>query len=151
MLKHRLLILSVFLLVFTGCSSYKEIQCTAVKGFKVNKISTEGIEAQVMLSIKNPNRMGFTLYPSEFEIKYSGIYLGKAKLAEKVHIHKQAEETYSFAINNDFKDVKLMDVLKLLGSINFSNTVEVKGELKVGKFFIKKTVPVNLSEKIGQN
>lgn len=95
--------------------------------------------------------MGFTIYPSEFDIKYSGIYLGKAKLTEKVHIRKHAEETYSFAINNNFKDVNLMDVLKLLGNINFSNTMEVKGDLKVGKFLIKKTVPVNLSEKIGQN
>ena len=117
----------------------------------MNKINTEGIDADIILGIKNPNRLGFSIYKSTFDITYSGIYLGKAKLRKRVHIRANKEENYSFNLKNDFKDVNLMDVMKLLAGATFKNTIEVKGDLKVGKFYLKKKIPVNLKEKLGMN
>lgn len=135
----------------SSCKNFKELECTAVKGFKVSKINTEGIDAEILLSIKNPNAVGFSIYKSEFDIKYSGVYLGKAKLLKNVRIHANKEETYSFNIKNDFKDVNLMDVMKLLSGATFKNMVEVKGDLKVGKLYLKKKIPVDLKEKLSLN
>ena len=148
MRKYYLSFLSFFLFLGFGCSSYKEIQCTSVRGFQVKKINTEGIDAEILLAIKNPNKIGFTIYESELDIKYSGINLGKARLLKRVHIRGKSEETYSFSINNDFKNVNLLELLKLVSTINFSNAFEVKGDLRVGKFFIKGKVPIYLSEKV---
>ena len=153
MLRH-LFYFSCFLVIsfcFTNCRDIKEVQSTGVKGFKVNKINTEGIDGDILIGIKNPNAFGFSIYKSEFDVTYSGVYLGKAKLTKRVHINASAEEVYSFNLKNDFKGANLMDVMKLLSGAAFKNSIEVKGDLKVGKLFIKKRIPVDIKEKINLN
>lgn len=139
------------LLSLTNCKDFKEVQCTGVKGFKVNTMNTSGIDGDIMISIKNPNTFGFSIYKSEFDITYSGVYLGKAKLTKRVHISANAEETYSFNLKNDFKGANIMDVMKLLSGVALKNSVEVKGDLKVGKLFVKKKIPVDIKERINLN
>ena len=142
------LFLSLNLLLFS-CRNFQEIQVTNIEGLKVNKISMDGIDAQLMLRLKNPNPMGFFLYRSEFEIRYSGIYLGKAKLTKRVKIKGNAEESYGFHLSQDFKNINVLDVLKLLNGASFKNTIEVKGNLNAGKFlFVRKKVPVDIKEKL---
>ncbi|PBQ32500.1 hypothetical protein CNR22_12190 [Sphingobacteriaceae bacterium] len=138
-------------LSFTNCKDFKEVQCTGVKGFKVNTINTSGIDGDIMIGIKNPNAFGFSIYKSEFDVTYSGVYLGKAKLTKRVHINANAEETYSFNLKNDFKGANIMDVMKLLSGAAFKNSVEVKGNLKVGKLFVRKKIPVDIKERINLN
>lgn len=150
MRKCLLFFISCFVLL-TSCGSMKEITCTGVKGFKINKIGMEGIDGDLILRLKNPNNFGFSIYKSEFDVTYSGIYLGKATLDKKVRIKRQSEEDYSFHLKKDFKDVNLVDVMKLLKGATFKNTVEVKGDLKVGKFYVRKRVPVDLKENLGLN
>jgi len=139
------------LLFFTNCSNFKEVQCTGVKGFKTNKIGTDGIDGDILIGIKNPNAFGFSIYKSEFDVTYSGIYLGKAKLTKRVRIKANAEEIYSFNLTNDFKDIKLTEVMKLLGGAIFKSTIEVKGDLKVGKLLVRKKIPVDIKEKVNLN
>lgn len=146
-----LAVLLIILFSFTSCRDFKEVQCTGVKGFNVNKIGADGIDGDLLLGIRNPNRFGFSIYRSEFDVTYSGIYLGKAKLTKRVHINGSAEGVYSFNLANDFKNVNLSDVLKLLGGATFKNQVEVKGNLKVGKLFLKKKIPVEVRERINLN
>ena len=143
-----LVVLLPFTMYLSSCKNLKELECTGVKGFKVNNISTEGIDGDIQLSIKNPNKVGFSIYKSTFDIRYSGVYLGKAKLRKKVHIKANREEIYSFNIKNDFKDVNLVDIMKVLGGASFKNQIEVKGDLKVGKIYIKRKIPVDLKEKL---
>jgi len=141
-----------FSLLFFSCRNIKEVQCTGVKGFKLNELSVEkGIDGDILLGIKNPNPFGFFIYKSEFDITYSGIYLGKAKLTKRVHINGNAEEVYSFNLKNDLKGVNLVEVMKLLGGAVFKNTIEVKGDLKVGKLLLKKKIPVDIKEKVKLN
>jgi LEA14-like dessication related protein len=106
----------------------------------------KGIEADLMLGIKNPNKMGFSVCRSKFDVFYSGIYLGKAKSSKRVHIDPQGEKTYAFALKSDFKNVNLADITKLVSGGARGN-VEVKGYLRVGKFILVKKLPVNISEK----
>ncbi len=141
------------ILVFTGmflfsCKTLKDPEYTGVKGFKINKINTEGIDGDIMLGIKNPNAFGFTIHKSEFDVSYSGVYLGKARLTEKVFIKGKAEETYSFNLKSDFKNVNLADVIKLLNGASNKGLLEVKGDLKAGKLLIRKKFPVDVKEKL---
>lgn len=140
----------ILVLIFSSCR-YQELQCTGVKGFKVNKITVEGIDAEIELGIKNPNAMGFSIYTSEFDIVYSGVKLGRAKLMKQVHIKGKEERNYAFVLRNEFKDVNLLDVMKLLKGATFKNTLEVNGDLRVGKLFVKKKIPIAIKEKIGLN
>jgi LEA14-like dessication related protein len=144
------LIFVIFIIFFVGCKDYQQVVCTGVKGFNINKINQQGLDANVILGIKNPNQTSFSIYKSEFEIKYGGLNLGKAVLAKKVHINANTEEAYSFNLKSNLKDVNLIEVMGLLLN-GGKGMMEVKGDIVAGKFFFKKRFPVNVSERIKLN
>lgn len=146
-MKKLLSIITVFIvLFFTSCTTFKEAECTGVKGFKVNDLSAKGINADIMLGIKNPNSIGFSVYPSKFDVTYNGIYLGTAKSSKRVHIDANSEKTYAFTLKSDFKNISLVDIMKLVNG-GGKGMVEVKGNMKAGKFYLKKKFPVNVKER----
>ncbi len=149
-MKKLALFLSLLVVMFS-CSPLKEVECSGVKGFEIKKIDMAGIEGNLLLEIKNPNRYTFVIYPSEFDIVYSGVALGKARLVKAVKVKGSAEEVYGFHLQKEFKDIALNDVLKLLNGGVFKNTIEVKGNLKIGRFLIRKKIPVDLKEKVRLN
>jgi LEA14-like dessication related protein len=146
--KFRFLILICSFLFLNSCKEFKEIQVTGVKSFRLTKVGTDGLEGEVILGIRNPNSHGFSIYPSEFDVTYSGIKMGKARLYKRVHINGNTEKLYVFKLKTDLKDMNLMDVLGLVNGGKLGQ-IQVKGNLKAGKFYIKKHFPVDFSEKIG--
>lgn len=140
---RKIIFLIFALVIFNSCKDFKEAECTGVKGFKVNKMDMSGIDADIILGVKNPNKIGFSIYPSEFDVTISGIGLGKAKLKKRVHIDGNAEKDYAFNLKSSFKDMNMMDVMKLANSGGINGTITVKGDLKAGKFYLKKKFPVN--------
>ncbi|MES2513311.1 MAG: LEA type 2 family protein [Bacteroidota bacterium] len=145
-MKCKALIILASLFLFS-CKSFEEIKVSNVEGFYLNKLTLENVEAQVQIKINNPNSKGFNIYPSEFDVVFSGMKLGKAKLNQKVRIKPNSEEVYSFKLNSKLTDINPMDALKLLNLGSLGN-IEVKGDLKVGKFYFKKKIPVNYSDKV---
>lgn len=139
----KIICLLLSLIIFNACKDFKEAECTGVKGFKVNKMDMSGIDADIILGIKNPNKIGFSIYPSEFDVTISGVNLGKAKLKKRVHISGNTEKDYAFSLKSSFKDMNMMEVVKLAGSGGVHGTITVKGDLKAGKFYLKKKFPVN--------
>ncbi len=134
-------------LFFISCKEFKEIQVTNVEGFNLTKMSLENLEAQVQVKIKNPNGKSFNIYPSEFDVVFGGMRLGKAKLNKKVRIHANSEEVYSFKLNSKLSEINPLDALNLLNMGGQANIV-VKGDLKVGKLYFKKKLPVNYTDKV---
>ncbi len=150
MKKFRFLIFISAFLLFNSCKEFKEVQVTGVKSFRLTKVGQDGIEGEVIFGIKNPNDNGFSIYPSEFDITYSGMKMGKARLYKRVHINGHSEKPYVFKLKTDLKDLNLMDVMGLMGGGGGKlGNIQVKGTLKAGKFYIKKRIPVDFSEKIG--
>jgi LEA14-like dessication related protein len=143
--------LSYFFLAIMACScvTLQQPVFTGIKGFKVGKVSTEGIEGDVMLGIQNPNRFAFTVYRSAFEVTFTGIHLGAAELSKKVKIKAGEEGTYAFHLKSDCKDIDLAQVLRLLNSATRRDVMEIKGTLKVGRFYLKKSFPVAVNERLG--
>ena len=140
-------IISTCILFFSSCKDFEEIKVTSVEGFYLNKVSPQGIEAEIKLKIMNPNKSGFSIYPSEFDVAYSGIKLGKAKLNKRVHINGNTESVYTFKLSSALGELNLMDAMQLLNSSKMGK-IEINGELKAGKIFIKKRFPVNYSDRV---
>jgi len=144
--------LSYFILAAMACScAIQQPVFTGIKGFKVEKVNTEGIEGDVMLGIQNPNKFAFTVYRSAFDVTFTGIHLGTAKLTKKVKIKSGEEGAYAFHLKSDFKDINLAEILRLLNSATRRDMMEVNGKLKVGRFYLKKSFPVAVKERIGFN
>ena len=146
MKSHLILLIGITLLI-SSCKNFKEVTVTGVDGFSVKKIDAKEMQAELKLLIKNNNSFGFSIYPSEFDIMFSGINLGKAKLHKRVHINGNTEQVYSFDLKSNLGDLNFIDVARLLGSNN-SGKLEVKGDLKTGKFYLKKKFLVNYSDKV---
>ena len=132
---------------FISCKEFKEITVTNVDSFYMNKITTEQIEAEVNVKINNPNNTGFSIYPSEFDVMFSGVRLGKAKLNKRVHIDGKTEKVYTFKLNSKISEMNPLDALRLMNLDNLGK-IDVKGELKAGKFYLKKKFPVNYTDKV---
>lgn len=142
-----ILILILLIILIPSCRNLQETTVTGVDQFFVNKINTEGIDANLNLKIKNTNSFGFSIYPSEFDIVYNGMHLGKAKLNKRVHIDGNTERVYSFNLKSNLSDLNIFDVLQLLNAEN-KGKIEIKGDLRAGKFFFKKKFNVNYTDKV---
>ncbi|MBC7696462.1 MAG: LEA type 2 family protein [Burkholderiales bacterium] len=145
-MKFKIIIIIISSFLFS-CKEFQEIQVTNIDGFNLTALTLENLEAQIQVKIKNPNSKGFNIYPSEFEVVFGGMRLGRAKLNRKVRIHANSEEVYSFKLNSNLSEINPMDALNLLNMGSQANIV-VKGDLKVGKFYFKKKLPVNYMDKV---
>ena len=107
-----------------------------------------GMEATVVLGIHNPNAVGFSVYRSKFEVYYDGVYLGKTSSRKRVHIAANSDKDYSFHFKGSFKGIGFGDVMRMVGNAG-RGQLEIKGNVKVGKFFIRKGFPVNEKQRVG--
>lgn len=136
------------LLIFVSACKVQSLECTNINAVKVERLDNKGIEAKVVVTVKNPNKFSFKLYRSVFDVEYSGIILGQARLKEKVKIKADKEEQYAFYLSSEFKDLSLTQIMQLLAPGGFKNELHLKGTLYGGKMGLRKGFPVDLREHI---
>ena len=148
--KYLFLLLVVGCTFFTSCvSDFEEVRFSGIENVQVTKLSQQGAEAEITARIKNPNSTSFTVYKSDLDVTLNGLNAGVAHLTDNVKIKSNSEEAYTFKIKSDFSSLSLTDLPQLI-SIATSKNVKVglKGNLLVGKFFYKRSVPVELNENV---
>lgn len=147
MKKYFFLFFSTLLL--SSCAEFQEVTFSGLESVKLIKVSQQGAEAEMVVKIKNPNKSAFTIYKSDLDVTLNGITGGKAHLAENVKIKGNSEQTYVFTIKSDFSSISLGDLPKLMSLAKSKNIkIRLKGDLKVGKFLVKKSYPVDMSESV---
>ncbi len=140
-------LLSICLFLISSCKPFKEAECTGITGFKVNKIDISGIDADIQLGVKNPNTIGFSVYPSTFDVIYNGVNLGTAHSSKRVHIAANTEKAYTFNLKSSFKNASMIDVMKLING-GGKGMLQITGNMRAGKFYLKKKFPVNVKERV---
>jgi LEA14-like dessication related protein len=147
--KYIFLLLTISSVLFTSCSDFEEVQFSGIENVQVTKLSQQGAEAEITAKIKNPNSTSFTVYKSDLNVTLNGLDAGIAHLTDNVKIKSNSEESYTFKIKSDFSSLSLTDLPQLI-SIATSKNVKVglKGNLLVGKFFYKRSVPVELTQNV---
>lgn len=148
---HLLILLLVAALLFS-CKNYEDVSIGKAEGMRLVNYSQKGIEAQVGIRIKNPNRFGFKVYKSTMQVSLDGAEVGEAKLKKKVRIKPTSDDVHYFDIGADFSKLNPLDLAKLTQVIQKrSVNATIKGEIKVGNLFYKKKIPINLSQRIDLN
>ena len=146
MKKYFFIFLALCGTLLTSCGDFQEVTFSGVESMKLIKVSQQGAEAEMLVKIKNPNKSAFTIYKSDFDVTLNGITGGKAHLSENVRIKANSEQTYTFTIKSDFSSISLGDLPKLMSLAKSKNIkIGLKGDLKVGKFLVKKSYPVDMS------
>ncbi len=135
------LLLFVLLSGLSSCKNFEEVKISSVDNFKVKDISVKGIEAEVTVTISNPNPLGFKVYRSSADLKYGNMDLGTARLVKKVRIPARSNKQHTFILKSDFKNTTLSDIMALTDGKK--KKLELNGYLKAGRFFYRKKFPVN--------
>jgi LEA14-like dessication related protein len=145
--------LFVFLtLVLSSCGDFQDVTFEGIENVKVNKISQQGIDVDITAKIKNPNKVAFTIYKSDLDATFSNMNVGKAILTNNVKIKANTSQAYTFNIKSDFSKLSIAELPNLL-SIATSKSIKVglKGNLRVGKLFVKKNYPVDMVKSVPMN
>jgi LEA14-like dessication related protein len=148
----NIFLLFITILTFSSCGDFQDITFKGVEGVKVLKFSQQGIEAEITARIHNPNKIAFHIYPSDLDASLNGMNTGKAKLLNNIRIKANAEESYIFKVKSDFTSMSLMDLPRLMSLASSRNIkVGLKGNLRVGKLFMKRNYPVDFMQSVPLN
>jgi LEA14-like dessication related protein len=136
-------------LLFSSCGDFQEVTFSGIENVNIISLTQQGAEAEITARIKNPNNTSFTIYPTDLDVVLGGINAGKAHLAGRTKIKAHSEQNYTFRITSDFSKLSMSDMVRL-GAIAVSRNVKVsiKGNLKVGKLFVKKSYPVEMTQSV---
>lgn len=147
--KQIFILSTFFILFFSSCNDFQDVTFSGIENVQITSLTQQGVEAVIVAKIKNPNNAAFTIYKSDLDVMLSGMNAGKAHLDNNVKIKGNSEQSYAFKIKSDFSNLSATDLPKLL-SIAMSKNVKVglKGNLKVGKLFVKRSYPVDMSQRV---
>jgi LEA14-like dessication related protein len=148
-MKKYFLFLLVISFTFSSCGDFQDVTFKGVENVKVVKMSQQGIEVDITARIHNPNKVVFHIYPSDMDATLNDINAGKAHLTNNIRIRSNSEESYTFKIKSDFSSLNMMELPRLMSVVSGKNVkVGLKGNLKVGKFFLKRNYPVDIIKSI---
>jgi LEA14-like dessication related protein len=146
-LKYCTILLFVFSL--SSCLEYKEVEVIKVVEIGVKEISANGVDVEVALQVKNPNKYNINIVDSDLNLFIKGNKMGSATIKEKVTLKKKSTDVYRFTLQSSFKDLSLSS-LPVLMSIMGQNSMEVQivGDIKAQAKGISKRVPIDFTEKV---
>lgn len=145
-MRYTLIVFSLFLLLVSCKAGFQSPTIGNIERFKLTKISAEGVEGEVDISISNPNPFGFTVYKAKAEATFLGVKLGSASMNKKFRIPSKSSETHTLYLKTKFKEMQLPDLGKLLsGKLG---VLELSGTIKAGKWFFKKRFDVRHEQRI---
>jgi LEA14-like dessication related protein len=137
------------LLFISSCNEYQDVTITGVENVKVIKLDQTGIELELSVRIKNPNTIGFTIYKPDLDAMINGVAVGKLKVSKRIHVNANSEDLHTFRVSTDFSKLSPEDAGKMLSlAFSKSGNLAVKGKIKVGNIFYRKTFPVEKTQKI---
>ena len=149
MKKYVFILFTFSTFLFSSCGDIKDLSFSGIENVKIVKMSQQGAEAEITARIKNPNRASFTIYKSDLDVTLSGINAGKAHLTKNIRIKGNSEQSYTFKIKSDFSGLTMSDLPKLMSLAKSKNVrVGLKGNLRAGKFLIKRSYPVEISQSV---
>ena len=148
-MKKYIFILLSLSLTLLSCGDFQEVTFSGIENVKILQLSQQGAEVEITAKIKNPNRESFTIYPTDMDVELGGIDAGKAHLSSRVKIKGKSDAVYAFKIKSDFSKLSIADLPKLM-SIAMSKNIKIslKGNLRVGKLFVKKKYPVDMNQSV---
>lgn len=145
-----LLFFSLF--VFLGlnsCMQYKEVEMVGTPNVSLKTISLKGVEVEVAMQIKNPNKYNISIVDSDLALFAQDKKIGLARVKEKITLKKKSTEIYHFTIQTSSKDFLSSAIPVLLKVITKSNIeLRVQGDIKAKAKGIAKRFPVDFKEQI---
>jgi len=145
---RKFLLVSIVSFSLFACKSIEPVSVSQVQNVVLSSITTQKVEMEFSVQIKNPNSFGFYIYKSGIDVKLNEISLGKAELKHKVFIKGNSEDTYTLEVNSNIPLTSkgLAAITSLALKRNAS--IQLHGKIKAGRFIVRKKFPVDLKKEV---
>lgn len=137
-----------FMLLCASCTMYKDVTLTEVQHVSLKEFGTEGITAEMTVSISNPNWYQLKITDSEIDLYFEGQKIAQVKISENLVIPKKQVSTQTFTIQSSSADLSaiLSNAMALFFKEEF--LLEGKGFIDGKALFVGRKVPVEFKQKL---
>ncbi len=140
---------TILALVLSSCLEYKEVEVVKIVDVGVKNISVKGVDIEVSMRIKNPNKYNISIVDSDLSVFVKGKKMGNAKIKEKVTLKKKSNSVYRFNIHSNLNGIATAGLPVILGLITQpSIELKVQGDIKAKAKGLSKKIPIDFTEKI---
>jgi len=140
----------ILVLVLTSCS-LEPPRIIAVKSIRLHELTDNGAKVKIALVVNNPNKHTIKIRGGQLQVYVNNSNVGKIDVPDTIELPKKSEKEYFLHLQTNYQQV-----FNSLGSLltmfaKRSAEVTIKGEIKAGAYFIRKTFPVNVTENISSD
>ena len=147
LLSYSLLVLFTFGLF--GCIEYKEVEVIEVSDVGIKDISMSGIDIEVAMQIKNPNKYNISITESDLTLFADGNKVGVANVKEKITLPKKSNKIHRVTIQTSVQDITSSAIPLLMSLMSRDNIeVQIKGDIKAKAKGIGKRFPVDFKDRV---
>ncbi len=109
-----------------SCTSYREVVFKGVEGVQLARMDGRGLALTAQVVVENPNNYRIHVVDPDVEVYLNDLYMGKARLDEKVTLQRRSTATYAVPMNVEFSGQGGSPLVALMGA-----ALAGKGKLKV--------------------
>lgn len=136
--------LFIFLLVvlLPSCAEFKDIEIGEIQAVHLKHLSYGKLGLDVVLSIKNPNKVDFFLVKSDVRVILNDIPVGTLSNIKKIKIPGGSQSSVTFPVNLKMNGI-LSNVLALLSMTSGRDVhVKMEGHIKAKVYLFARTIPI---------
>jgi LEA14-like dessication related protein len=139
----------ILIISLSSCLEYKEVEVIDIIEVGVKDISTQGVDVEVAMQVKNPNSYNISIVDSDLNLFIKGNKMGTAIIKEKVTLKKKSNAVYRFTLQSSFKDIGFGGLPIIMGLMSQSSMeVQILGDIKAQAKGISKRIPIDFTEKV---
>lgn len=125
---------SVFLLLgglLGSCTSYREVVFKGVEDVQLARMDGRGLALTAQVVVENPNNYRIHVADPDVEVYLNDLYVGKARLDEKVTLERRSTATYAVPMNVEFSGQGGSPLVALMGAaLAGQGKLKVKGTVR---------------------
>lgn len=142
---RRILFSVAFVLMLTGCISYKDIEYRSIEGVGIEKWEGDIVQIGINVKVFNPNNYTIKVTDADLKATFNNNDLGNVRLVNTIKLDANTE-----AVQKVVCEVSSQKILSLvpMAFITGKSKLTLNGDLKASVFLFSKKFPVSIAEDI---
>jgi LEA14-like dessication related protein len=147
LLRNFLLAAFSFVVVFqlSSCDELEPVEIVNIESAKIITMTAEKVEIELIMKLKNPNSMGFSVTGGDMDVQMGKVKLGNAHVKGKVRIPAHSEKSHTFKLAATPESLMSGGLSSLMALATKGNSdITVKGFIKVRAYgILSKKFPID--------
>ncbi|HDR88480.1 MAG TPA: hypothetical protein ENN63_02480 [Bacteroidetes bacterium] len=120
-----------------------EVEVSGFRGIRLHRFSNRQLGVEVLMQVKNPNRLSFRITGIDLDVTLNDRYLGKITNAEKIRIPGVSDQEHSLHLNIEMDSwiSGLTTFINMLGKR--TAVLEIDGYIRVKSSILGKTIRIS--------